>query len=357
MTESVLQDRVRGVLLGTAVGDAVGLPAEGISRRRIARLFPRPWRHRLLWRYGMVSDDTEQTFFVAQALLAHPDSSRRFAGHLAWSLRWWLLGLPAGIGLATGRAIFRLWLGISPQRSGVFSAGNGAAMRAAPVGARFYHDPQRLQEFVTAASRITHSDPRATTGALAVASVCAWAVREDPDAPPTLDHYIALLRECGSGDAEWQALLDGLHQGLQADWSVQQYADSLQQQRGISGYVYRTVPLALFAWYRHFGDFEQTLSSLYDCGGDTDTVGAIAGAMAGAVVGEAGIPEAWLEGIVDWPRGTSQLKLAADRLALLAAQGESPGTVSLFWPAVLPRNLFFLMVVLLHGFRRLLPPY
>jgi ADP-ribosyl-[dinitrogen reductase] hydrolase len=75
------QSRFRGVLLGTAAGDAVGLPAEGVSRRRIAKLFPRPWRHRLVWRFGMLSDDTEQTLLLSQALLAHPDAVQRFAWH------------------------------------------------------------------------------------------------------------------------------------------------------------------------------------------------------------------------------------------------------------------------------------
>ena len=134
------QSRFRGVLIGTAVGDALGLPAEGVSRRRIGRLFPGPWRHRLIFGRGMVSDDTEHSVFISQALLAQPESAERFARRFARSLRWWFVALPAGIGLGTGRAILRLWLGFSPARSGVRSAGNGAAMRVAPVGAYFADD-------------------------------------------------------------------------------------------------------------------------------------------------------------------------------------------------------------------------
>ena len=67
------QDRFRGILLGTAVGDALGLPAEGLSRQRIRRLFPGRWRHRFAGHAGMISDDTEHTLFVAQSLLASPD--------------------------------------------------------------------------------------------------------------------------------------------------------------------------------------------------------------------------------------------------------------------------------------------
>ena len=83
----------------------------------------------------MVSDDTEHTCLVAQALCAAPTDADRFARHLARGLRWWLLGLPAGIGSATLRATLKLWLGFPPARSGVFSAGNGPAMRSAILGA------------------------------------------------------------------------------------------------------------------------------------------------------------------------------------------------------------------------------
>jgi len=100
-----VQDRFDGVLLGTAVGDALGLPAEGISRVRIQRMWHGQWRFRFLFGRGMVSDDTEHTLFVAQALLTHPDDVDAFQRCLAWKLRLWLLGLPAGIGLATLKAI------------------------------------------------------------------------------------------------------------------------------------------------------------------------------------------------------------------------------------------------------------
>ena len=123
-----LRDRFAGLLLGTAVGDTLGLPAEGMSRGRILRMWKGEWRHRFLFNRGMVSDDTEHTLFVAQALLTHPDDVASFQRCLAWKLRLWLLGLPAGIGLATLRAILRLWMGFPPIRSGVWSAGNGPAI-------------------------------------------------------------------------------------------------------------------------------------------------------------------------------------------------------------------------------------
>ena len=128
-------DRLAGVLFGTAVGDTIGLPAEGMSRQRLKKIYRGKWRHRFIFHSGMISDDTEHTIFVSQCLLAHAKSPYRFGKRFSWCLRWWLLSLPAGVGFATLRAILKLWVGFSYRTSGVFSAGNGPAMRAAIIGA------------------------------------------------------------------------------------------------------------------------------------------------------------------------------------------------------------------------------
>lgn len=169
-------DRITGLLLGTAVGDSLGLPREGLSPRRAARLYPGPLRQRLAFGHGMLSDDTEHACMTAQALLAAGDDPHRFARLLARKLRWWLLGLPAAIGGGTLRALVRSWCGFSPARSGVRSAGNGAVMRAPIIGAALA-DVDRIVAFVDASTRITHRDPRAGAGALAIAIAAHHAAR------------------------------------------------------------------------------------------------------------------------------------------------------------------------------------
>ncbi len=339
------------------MGDALGLPAEGVSRRRARKLFPEPWRHRFVLGRGMISDDTEHTIFVAQSLLVHPDSPAGFARRLGWALRGWFLGLPAGIGWATLRAIVKLWCGIPPDRSGVWSAGNGPAMRVAPIGAFFAHAPDALDRYVRASTRLTHSDPRALVGAMAVARLTAWCVRLESRERPELEELVALLRSSGEGEPEWETIVDHLAEAARGDLSVEEFADRLGLERGVSGYVYHTVPVATYAWFRHFGDYRASLLSVLRCGGDTDTAGAIVGALAGVVVGEGGIPREWLEGLWDWPRGRPLLTRLADRLAAAPSGAERPAAESYCWPAVLPRNLVFMILVLAHGFRRLAPPY
>lgn len=343
---------IAGVLIGTAVGDSLGLPTEGMSCGRIQRRWHGLWRHRFLWGRGMLSDDTEHTLFVAQALLTHPEDAAEFQRCLAWKLRLWLLGLPAGIGLATLKAILRLWMGFSPSRSGVWSAGNGPAMRSAIIGVYFANDPEKRRAFVSAATRLTHTDPKAETAALAVAEAAAWAAIHGA---PTKE-LLKQLANLGQ-DAEWQKICNQLVTAADSGWSVEDFANVLGLQNGVTGYAYHSVPVALYAWLRHPGDFRNALEAALNCGGDTDTVGAIVGAIVGAQVGRRGIPADLIAGISEWPRSVGLLEQVASQLAQQRDVGQPLGPVRYFWPGLILRNLLFLVVVLIHGFRRLLPPY
>ncbi len=342
-----LQERLTGLLLGGAVGDALGLPWEGLSRSRLSKMCPGELRHRFFFGRGMISDDTEHAFFTAQALLAAQGDAGCFQRQMARQLRGWFVSLPAGIGWATGRSCLRLWLGVPAARSGVFSAGNGPAMRSAVLGAALAGEEELRSELVRVSTKLTHTDPRAERAARAVAEAAAWLVRGQrrEDFP---GHLAAL-----GDDPEWVQWNLLLAKGLAEGWTVEAFAAALGLSRGVSGYAYHTVPVALFAWLRHPGSFHRAVTESVRCGGDTDTVGAIAGSLAGCEVGRTGIPEEWIRGLRDWPRSVHTLEAAAIRLAA----GPGGGKVRWFWPAVVPRNLLFLAIVLGHGFRRIFPPY
>ena len=149
-----------GCVLGTAVGDALGLALEGLSRQRQPRMFPDLSGYKLLpFGKGLCSDDTEHTCMLAQSLIGVAGldtdlAARQFASAFGWRLRFWLLGMPAGIGLATLRAIVKLWIGFPARHSGVYSAGNGPAMRAALIGVCHGDDPLRMRALTSAATRI-----------------------------------------------------------------------------------------------------------------------------------------------------------------------------------------------------------
>ena len=212
---STPSSRIEGLLIGTAVGDALGLPMEGMKPASIERLgWTGTWKHRLVFGRGMWSDDTEHSIMLAQALLASGGDSERFSRKFAWELRWWLFGLPAGVGLATARAMIKLWFGISPRKSGVFSAGNGCTMRTAVIAAYFPDDAAKRREFVTAHTRITHSDPKAITSTLAITEIAALLLKSN--APPTADRILTLCRDAltspAAGDA-WLEILDAMQLG------------------------------------------------------------------------------------------------------------------------------------------------
>lgn len=353
-------DQLTGVLLGAAVGDALGLPREGLTPDRAARMYGAgPLRHRFLLGRGMLSDDAEHACMTAQALLAAPEDDARFGRSLAWRLRGWFAAMPAAVGWATLRAIVKLWLGFSPERSGVFSAGNGPAMRAPVIGACLAGAPERIGPMVRASTRLTHTDPRAEEGALAIALAAAHGAGRGPDAVDAA----ALLDEIRGRVAgeELRRALDLVGEHLARGADAPELARALGLERGVTGYMLHTAPAALFCWLRSPGDVRRCVEEVILLGGDADSTGAVAGALAGATAGASAIPAAWLSGIWDWPRSMTWMRALGARLA--ARFGEGPGAdpqagpLPLFWPAIPVRNALFLAVALAHGFRRMLPPY
>jgi ADP-ribosylglycohydrolase len=348
------QSPIVGCILGTAVGDAIGLPYEGLSRRRGGKVFGPPEGHHLLFRRGMVSDDTEHTCMVAQALIASGGDVEAFCRSLGWRFRFWFLGLPAGIGFATLRAILRLWIGFPPDKSGVFSAGNGPAMRAAILGAAL-DDRQALRRFVRASSRITHTDPKAEHGALAIAFAAHWARSyADIDATSFAKELRSLLESEGE---ELMELVDAAAASARNGESTESFADSLRLSKGVSGFVNHSVPVALHAWFTHPRDYRSAVAAVIRCGGDTDTTAAMTGGIVGAAVGKAGIPAEWLHGLIEWPRSISWMEQLGNQLDAALNTDAKGRPLRLPLAGVLARNVLFLIVVLFHGFRRLLPPY
>ncbi|MBA4187826.1 MAG: dinitrogenase reductase [Planctomycetaceae bacterium] len=353
-------EAVVGCLLGLAVGDALGVPREGMSRRRGERLFPNLDRHHFLFRGGMFSDDTEHACMTAQSLLTSGGDLDRFKRALGRRIRWWFACIPAGIGHATLKACLKLWCGFSPDRSGVFSAGNGPAMRSPILGVCFGADREQLRAFIRATTRVTHTDPKAGCGALATAWAAHRAAETRLGSPPTPAVFVGEIRELIGNEPASTDLLKSLEiliTSLDAGQTVTEYAEALGLQNGVSGYIYHTVPVALYAWLRHPDDYRAAVQATIRCGGDTDTVAAVAGAIVGARVGKAGIPPDLLSGIIDWPRSAGWIESLATRLAedrwRTATQAAQPLAV---WALPL-RNLVFLAGVMRHVVRRLLPPY
>lgn len=347
------QTAIHGALLGTIVGDAIGLPYEALSRRRGQRLLGPPERHRLVFGRGMMSDDGEHACMVAQALCTSAGAVEAFRRALAWRLRWWLLGIPAGVGGATLRATLKLWFGFPPRHSGVFSAGNGPAMRAPLLGAAI-RDPAQLRQLVEASTRLTHTDPKAVYGAMAVALAAQCSRDQEFTGAEYLSRFAKTLP-----DPDATELVERLSRTVRSTESAEstgQFAESLGARRGVSGYIYETVPVAIHAWLRHPRDFRSAVRAAVECGGDTDTVAAITGGIVASGTGPDGIPAEWRRGLLEWPRSDAWIEQLAGRAAA-AMESEARVLPPKVGPGILVRNAFFLSVVLAHLLRRALPPY
>lgn len=338
---------IHAVLLGAAVGDSLGLPAENLSARRIRQRWPGPWKQRFVFGRGMVSDDTEHTVFVGQCLADGPFDADDFQRKLSWKLRCWLLCVPAGIGFATLRAILKLWLGFAPSRSGIFSAGNGPAMRSALIGVFFAGDVETIRDYVRASTRLTHTDPKAEAAALAVALTASWSTTAGEPGLARAEAIRELWIAAYPNNQEWLALIDQIIDAHRRQLTVAEFVQELGLTKGITGYAYHTVPVALYAWLRHFGNYRAGLEAVLGCGGDTDTVGAITGAILSV---NSPIPEEWSTRICDYPISRSYLEQLATTL-----ESKSRILPTFNWLALPFRNLAFLAIVLAHVVRRLIP--
>ncbi|MES2922866.1 MAG: ADP-ribosylglycohydrolase family protein [Verrucomicrobiota bacterium] len=336
-------------LLGTALGDSLGLPSEGMSRARIAKRWKGPLEQRFLFGHGMLSDDTEHTVLSSQALLLCGGDPVVFQKRLAGKLRWWFAGLPAGIGLATAKAIIKLWLGFPPGRNGVYSAGNGPVMRAPVLGVYFANDRQQRAKFVEASTFLTHTDRKAVEAAMMAADCAAFATNGEMRA----DLILARIKEIGESP-EWRQPIENIEDALAEGSTVSKFADKMGFSKGVSGYAVHTMTMVLFIWLRHRGDFSMIVSEAIACGGDTDSVAAIAGGIAGAETADFN-PE-WLGRLSDKPYTVDYITRLGSALAE-SGEGRLVKPPSVANWLILPRNLVFFITVLLHGFRRIFPPY
>lgn len=339
-------------MVGGAVGDALGLPVERLTPARQKSLYGRIEQMGFLPNRGMISDDTEHALFTARALLESGGDAEKFGRLLHSEFRRWMLALPPGIGLATLKAGLKSLIFL-PQ-SGVFSAGNGPAMRAAILGASLGEIVPQLRVCLDFSTRMTHLDPKASWGALAVALASSDGVGLDGR---------RLVREF----SEWSDDSDAAKECLQLlkraansasrGQSTPDFCVEIGLSEGVSGYIFHTVPVVIQCALRHTSDFRGGVEEIITCGGDTDTTAAILGGILGAHLGIEAIPQDWRSELWEWPNTPRSMEILARDLAKSLDEGEALVAPRLILPWQLARNIFFAGVVLTHALRRILPPY
>ncbi len=193
-------DRVRGCLLGMAVGDALGAPLEGLSSQQIKTHYGRvrdyvdgvqAWKRKpFRWRLqGLYTDDTQQALALCDVLLDYRrvDPERLAELYLAMlNPRGSFVGAHRAIGRSFRQVLEALERGVPAHLTGQPNAGIGAAMRIAPVPLYLGDDVRWMFDAVMAASLMTHRDIRSLSGALAVAHTVRRLVAGDPLDPSLL---------------------------------------------------------------------------------------------------------------------------------------------------------------------------
>ena len=308
-------DKFKGTLIGCAVGDALGAPVEGMPPEAILEEYGRVTDFiDARFGTGRITDDTQMTITLAQSIieLGHLD-----VVHTGFKFARWMdlsernVKEARGVGKACGEACRRLNSGAGPEESGVDSAGCGAAMRASPAGLRFYHDLDGLRRASIEQARITHTNSEAVAGAVAVAFVVARGITDEGD--------LERASLAGSAakfvtdiDSSMAARIAGLRDYLDAS-PEEGFAYT-----GTGGYVMETVPAALFAFLRTPYYLEETVVTAVNAGGDTDSIGAIAGAISGSFNGLGALPARWKDNV----EGREYIEHLAQRLYTLTPAGK-----------------------------------
>lgn len=300
--------RVEGMLLGLAVGDALGnttegmLPGQRLPGGEIRDYLPNP--HAGDRPVGLPSDDSQLAFWTLEQVLADgrldPERlAERFAGERIF-----------GIGQTVRAALDRYRSGTPWHRCGPRSAGNGALMRIAPVLVPHLRAQSADLWVDTAlAAMLTHNDSGSTAACLAFVRMLWEALgREEPPAPEWwLETYVETARELEAGAYRPRkgAFMD--YEGPIWRFVEEKVGDAYRRgltvgQAGTRWYagafLLETVPCVLLTLMRHADDPEEAIARAVNDTRDNDTIAAIVGAAVGALHGREGLPDRWIEGLL-----------------------------------------------------------
>lgn len=281
--------RLRLALDGLSLGDSFGqhffAPELWRTEFNSRALPPPPWKY---------TDDTEMALAIADVLIAvgEIDQDALAAGFA----RRFGINPYRGYGSGAIEVLQAIEAG-RPWReaaSGLFagqgSLGNGAAMRAAPVGAYFAGDFAEVVEQTRRSAEVTHAHPDGIAGGIAVGVASAWATQHPgADANSAADLFESVLAHTPESPTR-----SGIERAARLPLDVWEYHAAEHLGCGHNVRSDDTVPFCLWVTARHLDDFTEALWAAARVGGDADTTGAIIGSIVALAVGAEGLPRTWL---------------------------------------------------------------
>jgi ADP-ribosylglycohydrolase len=351
-----MDTRARGALYGLAIGDALGMPTQLLSRREITERWggllhgfePAPPGHPIAagMPAGAVTDDTEQAVLLGRLLVrggGAVDPRELASALVSWEHAMAERGSLDLLGPSTKRAVAAVLAGTPPEEAGASGDTNGAAMRIAPVGIAValnpatFADPapspdpavrsdlSTLVDQVVAASRVTHNTGIALAGAAAVAAAVSAGISGAGLAEATALAVKAAVIAAGRG--HWVAGADVAARiewatSLVAGLDAESAAELIYTLVGTSLATQESVPAAFAVLAAVPADPWQACLLAASLGGDCDTIAAMAGAISGACHGVTAFPPAAIA-VID-AQDTDLAALADDLYALRARPAAPP---------------------------------
>ena len=301
-------DKAYGCLAALSLGDALGMPTEFLTPEQIAAEYgrvenlvsPPDWRPRAALDRGRVTDDTEQALALAEVYLR---DGQMHAEAVAQAMLDWAAAqnehLALYLGPSTRRALEALQAGESPRQSGRQGKTNGAAMRIAPVGIVNAGNLEGTLLDTVEACLPTHGTTLAISGAAAVACAVAAAMRDDATLEAVLEAATeGAIRGRQHGACVWTPPLERrIALAVRLAREAESEAEALQalyDYVGVDMLVTESIPAAFGLAALAEGDPMRAVRHAANIGGDTDTIGAIAGGICGALRGIGAVDRALL---------------------------------------------------------------
>lgn len=324
-------DRARGALMGLAIGDALGMPTQMMSRESIrclvgplAGFMPAPAENEISsgTPAGRVTDDTDQALILGRLLVeghGRVDQEKLAKQLLAWQDTMVQVGSTDLLGPSTRRALEAFRSGVPTDLAGRWGDTNGAAMRVTPVGIAVPPDPlDRLADMVADIDRVTHNTSVANAGAAAVAAAVSAGI--DGAAPEQAARTGIAAARLGARRGYYAA---GADVATRISWArdvvrggTGDPLDVIYSAVGTGVATQEAVPAA-FALVRLYpADPWQACLAAAGLGGDTDTVAAMTGAILGASCGMSAFPDAAIETVLAANPGMGLIELADQLLSL-----------------------------------------
>ena len=285
------EDKIKGGIYGVAIGDALGATVEFMTREEIERKYGRHseiigggW---LGLEKGETTDDTAMMIAVAQGIIENPDQPIAKIGH---HFVQWFQSNPKSIGNTVRHSIENFMNGwnwgqasyLTYQQLEGRTDGNGSLMRTLPVAFAFRNDKVKMDIFSGQISRMTHHSADAEISCIFYNRFASYLL-------DTNDKKEAFERA-------YQDIvpLSKLPQGKKLPAILQAVPKLKTENLRPTGYVIDTL-VAAVVQFLNFDSFEEILIESVNLGGDADTIGTVAGGLAGTFYGFKNIPERWLE--------------------------------------------------------------